>query len=517
MKLSRFLTAALSLLWSGALLAANVTQTSQITRTLPLNIGGSFVLENGSGNIEVIGHSEPTMVMTATFVLSAVNQAALTEAKQGTNVGFHGDANTRILRTLVPVLRSNGWSCAVHYSVKVPRTVHVKVTSNGTAERIRVANIIGNVTVKSFQGIVQLDGVSGATIAETVNGSIIFSPTRGPDANAQLSTINGNIVAAVDPEANFEWAAETIRGDFRTTLAGIRARFRDRNSLRAGVNAPGGPTLATTSLMGNIYLLRKGSRTAEAVSVRTGEAIPIPPTRAGLPVYRQEQVQGGLVYSTNLGNIFVREVRGNARLATGAGEVQLGTVYGHVFLNSMGGPLRLGDIFGAVQAHTEAGDVLVNAAREGGTITTGGGNIRVLYTGGPTSLTSGGGDIVVRQAAGPVNADTKSGDITITVHAEAKTQKVTAKTQKGNIILNVAPKFGAEVDATIITSAADSDKITSELAGLQIRRDQVGEKTRIRATGKLNGGGERIELVAEDGGILITSRAGAPVTVITPQ
>ncbi|MGZ8796761.1 MAG: hypothetical protein ACXW2F_05395, partial [Thermoanaerobaculia bacterium] len=87
---------------------------------------------------------------------------------------------------------------------------------------------------------------------------------------------------------------------------------------------------------------------------------------------------------------------------------------------------------------------------------------------------------------------------------------------KGNLSLNVAPAFAAEIDATVITSDPDRNNIVSDLAGLQVRREQIGGKTKIRATGKVNGGGERVELYAEDGGIQISTHAGTPVGSVTP-
>jgi DUF4097 and DUF4098 domain-containing protein YvlB len=515
MKLSRLFAAAVALsLWSGAAFA-DVTATWQNRKEMALHLGGAFELENGAGNVEIIGTDEPKFTLLATYIVKAENAAALEEGKRMLNVHIIG-TNRAISARTVGAVRNSAWSSTVHYSISLPRTAHVKVTS-GATQKLRIVNIIGNVTVKSFSGTLTLEKISGATTAENTNGTIIFDPREGLDANVQLSTINGNIIVSVAPDANFEWNAETIKGDFRTTLPGVRARFTDVNSLRAGVNAPGGPTLTTIALMGNVFLLRKGSRHQDSTSVRTGLDIPPPQQQnTGLPTYRYDQIQGQFIYSTTLGHIYIREVRGNANVATGAGEVRVGSVIGGAHVNSMGGPLMLGNVLGSVQAHTEAGDVLVNAAREGGTITTGGGIIRLLYTGGPTRLQSGGGDIFVRQAAAPISAETKSGDINITVQPTAKTMKVTAKTQNGSILLNLAPKFAADIDATVTTSDA-ANTIVSEIPGLQIRREQVGTKTRWRATGKLNGGGEKIELTADEGGILITTRAGNPMTVITPQ
>ena len=183
---------------------------------------------------------------------------------------------------------------------------------------------------------------------------------------------------------------------------------------------------------------------------------------------------------------------------------------------SRGGPLTLGQVVKELTAHTEAGDITVQSAREGGSLTTGGGVIRLMFTGGPTRLQSGGGDILVRQAAGPINAETQSGDISITLDMSSRTERVTAKTAKGNLTLNVAPAFAAEIDATVITSDPDRNDIVFDLTGLQVRREQIGGKTKIRATGKVNGGGERVELYAEDGGIQINTHAGIPAGSVTP-
>jgi hypothetical protein len=168
-------------------------------------------------------------------------------------------------------------------------------------------------------------------------------------------------------------------------------------------------------------------------------------------------------------------------------------------------------------ASTEAGDVIVRSVRDGGRVFTAGGIIRVLYSGGPITLQSGGGDIVMRQAAGPVSAETHSGDINITADPNQKTPRIAARTAQGNIIVSLNPKFGADIDATILTSDADANAVHSDFPGLQIKSDQVGSKTRIHATGKVNGGGERVELYAEEGDIHISNLTASPVSIMPPR
>ena len=89
-----------------------------------------------------------------------------------------------------------------------------------------------------------------------------------------------------------------------------------------------------------------------------------------------------------------------------------------------------------------------------------------------------------------------------------KTQRISAHTAHGNVTINLSRRFGADVDATVLTSDRDAEAIYSDFKGLEIRKEQVGGKTKVRATGKINGGGERLELYAEEGTIHISSTSG---------
>jgi len=91
----------------------------------------------------------------------------------------------------------------------------------------------------------------------------------------------------------------------------------------------------------------------------------------------------------------------------------------------------------------------------------------------------------------------------LTMDPRVHTQRVTAKTTKGNILLNVSSRFGADIDATVLTTDEEAAGIRSDFTGLTVKRDQFNGKTRVHATGKIGGGGDKIELFAEDGEIQI--------------
>jgi hypothetical protein len=324
-------------------------------------------------------------------------------------------------------------------------------------------------------------------------------------ANAVLSSINGHVTGSVPADADFQWVAETAKGDIRTNLP-TRGAFSG-NVYRGTVNGPSGVTITTLSLMGNVYLLANGQGVSGAQSVK-----PVSQKERYTPPQpkQTETFKGFFRYYTNLGDVEVPGIDGDVDIYTGAGKVFLGNITGACKVFSKGGPLEFGTVSGQIEAVTQAGDVTIERARRGGTVTTRGGTIRVLYMNAPMHLVSGGGDILVRRTTAPVNAQTTSGDITVGIDKGSATERVDAKTEKGNVIVHVGVNFAAEVDATILTSDPDSDTIVCDLPGLAITREQVGGKTRVHATGKLNGGGERLTLEATEGDIRITT-APAPV------
>lgn len=492
------------------------------TRELPMAMFGSFWIENPLGSIDVTGVDGDRVVVTAVKTVFAADKSTLKTALEQCTIGWEGDERVRLIRTIArPVANSR---CTVDYTIRMPRTSDLKIA--GRSGEVRIQNMNGSVTVKSYNSAVFLNSVSGATAIEITNGRIVYELARTPTSNSQMTIVNGNIDLIVPADSNFEWLAETLAGDILTTLP-VRGTVNG-TTFHGHVNAPGGPLLNTQSVLGQVRLIGKGqgSMTAQMPppqprSVRTvahGESVRPPTQNWGLTSTRKIQIPivgGTFAFVGEIADLTIGEIKGPARVAIDAGQIDLGVVYGDCNVRTGGGPISLGEILGNVQARTGGGDILVRAARVGGDIRTTGGVIRVLYTGGPTTLESGGGDIIVRQAAGPISALTPSGDISLTMDPSIKTQKVDARTLKGNIILNVTPRFAADIDATILTSDPDANAIHSDFTTLSVRKERVGSRTRIRATGKINGGGERVELFTEGGDISITTQAPPPVSVIS--
>ena len=501
----------MALLIPAAALAANVTITERLVKELPMDSADSLWIDNPMGNIDIVGSEAPNLLAAVLKTTTGVDEAALKEGSEQTVVSFEGDRKVRLIRTILPRVRSDRWTSNVTYTIRVPRTVQVKIASR-LAGRIRVFNILGNVTVSTFAGAIILDGVSGSSLVETTNGKVVYIYREKPSATAQVQAVNADIDVIVPPDSAFTWIADTLKGDILTNIP-ARTTFI-ANAFRVTVNG-GGPTLSLQTLIGTIRVLGTGVDAHAAQSLRAAPSrqetnqqqasLMRPSQRIQLPISG-----GPFDFQGSINDVEVGEVRGWARVQTVAGEIKLGVVYGDCLVTTKGGPIDLGEITGTLTASTDAGDIMVRSAREGGKVSTAGGIIRVQFTGGPTTLQSGGGDISVRQAAGPVNAETRSGDINITADSQQRTQKLQAHTQQGNISISLSPRFAADIDATVLTSHPNINVIHSEFPGLTIKREQVGDRTRIHATGKINGGGERVELFAEEGDIHISNTTASP-------
>jgi DUF4097 and DUF4098 domain-containing protein YvlB len=489
--------------------AARIIKGDPLEHEFALAPGGVIVIDNAFGNIQVSTHDAAKVIVSADRVISAVDPAAYNEARQAVQRVIEGNERMKFIRTVHSIGQNPRWSAQVHYKIVVPRSTNIKIQSNQTG-LIRVSDLSGQLSVKSFVGPILIENPGNLVAVESINGDVTLVASRGITSNAQLVSINGSITVHTSASAGFVWDVDTVMGEARTTLPLKNGRILTPTRFRGTINDPTNVTLVTQSFKGNVTIIGNGSTAEQSrplrdlvakFTQRTASVGPsLPQNRGGVQL---PLVQKSFQYATTIGDVKIDEIRGAAKIYTGGGEINLGAVFGHADLLTRGGPLTLGEVTGPLTARTEGGSISIQRAREGGTIVTGGGTIQVQYLGGPGQLNSGGGDIVVRQAANTVNAETRSGDVMITLDPKLKSNRVTAKTAKGNVLLTVPAGFGADVDATILTSDPSAHSIRSDIPGLSVQREQVGAKTRIRATGRLNGGGEKLELQAQDGGIHI--------------
>ncbi len=309
-----------------------------------------------------------------------------------------------------------------------------------------------DVEVATSGGDLSLASVQGAINLKTAGGDITVRDTGG---EAQLSTSGGDIVV----EGNDGMlTASTAGGD-------IRAR---RITQRAKLTTSGG----------DIEL---------------------------------DEIGGTVEASTAGGDIVVSDCKGSATVKTSGGDILLTEVGGEVEASTAGGDIAVHTSTGAVKASTSGGDVGLYDI--GGPIIakTAGGDITSRGVKGGVQATTSGGDIDLRGVEGFIEASTAGGDLygEMTLRDFSVAHHVRMKTSGGEVTLVIPEALPATVQAVlkITERARDRYEIISDFP--LTTKEETGEgwgrriEKVIRATGDLNGGGDRIELETTNGNIRI--------------
>lgn len=487
----------------------------------PIAPGSTVIIDNRFGNVVVEGVGGNTLEVRARLTVRAVDEAAVREARKAVTIHSAPAPRGRMIRTAGNEPGRNRWAAIVDYEIRLPRNCNVAINTD-KSDVIQTMNVTGSLQIQSFSGRIDITAPgSSAMLVDTTNGDIIVRLQASPKEDSRLKTLNGNVQIYSRRDLSFQWIAESMNGLVRWNRELVNDVVRPapgRNRWTADING-GGKRIYSASMTGALLLAPLEDAPAEiragadrATVPRVGPAteseeiidlvsrllLQRPGARSF--AYKRNRVPDRLNFETRLGNIVAVEVN-EATLSTGAGEIVIGRATGSLEAVSFGGPVNIGETFGSVNLETHAGDVMINSANRGAHAKTGGGNIRVGRSGGPLRLISGGGDISVDEAGGDVIARTKSGDIRITIPGTVRSLHLDLKTTGGNVIITLPAGLAATVDATVVTSEKENHSIESTVAGLAIVRDVIGDTTRIRARGALNGGGPVLKIVAEQGNI----------------
>ena len=250
---------------------------------------------------------------------------------------------------------------------------------------------------------------------------------------------------------------------------------------------------------------------------------------AGGDIRLKGNIGGTVDMSTSGGNVEVKNITGDGFLKTSGGDIRIGTVNGELEASTSGGDIDVESVGKSLNAKTSGGDIRVGNVGGEAKVSTAGGDIKMGKVSGKASMSTAGGDIELKGASGTVTAKTAGGDIRI----ENVTGTIEAKTA------------GGEVEAELIPSGKGSSRLTSAGGNIKLSvpenaratieaRIQIQDRWRkykekykihsndfkadsyeidedeeeIRATYKLNGGGETIFLETVNADIEIKKMRG---------
>ena len=210
------------------------------------------------------------------------------------------------------------------------------------------------------------------------------------------------------------------------------------------------------------------------------------------------------------GAINVQDVRGGAVLATRFGPVDAQLVRGGLRVDNSNGHIRAADVDGETLLHTKFGQIVASRVRGAVTTTNSNGSIRVVGTTGALSASTRFGSVSVREVDGPLDIQTANGNVDAALAPRsAACHRVAVNSQFGAI--TVYPG-GAGYD---VSAATRFGTIQTDLpfATTGILQPQGRES---KVTGTIGGGGCVLQLIGNNGNILIRG-GGAPDVSVDVQ
>jgi DUF4097 and DUF4098 domain-containing protein YvlB len=241
------LAAALSA--SFALLYAREGVREEFHQTYPLAAGGRVSLHNVNGAVHISAWDRNEVKVDA--VKTGEDEKALKDAQ----IVVDARADAVEVRTKYP---ENCHHCAsVEYTLTVPRgaaldpikTVNGAVTVDGVSGMARVASVNGAVEVRRAEGDLELS---------TVNGRVETGFDRLKAKHVSMTTVNGSISLALPKDAGAHLSISTVHGSVHSDFAlpvEHESHWTGRH-VDTQIGA-GGPEISLRTVNGGVTLTRQ--------------------------------------------------------------------------------------------------------------------------------------------------------------------------------------------------------------------------------------------------------------------
>ena len=194
-----------------------------VERMVEFQPGGRLSLVNVNGEISIGTWDRHEVAMKAEIRARAGSEEEAKLLLEETTVKFDRTGNLIDIRTVVarPKRKRN---VSVAYTLTVPEEIDLKLRSvNG---RIQVNGVSGGVDAKTTNGRIELAGMIGVVKARTTNGSVDLSEVLG---QIVANTTNGKIEVAISEisEEAHEIRAATTNGGVEISLPkGLKAHLK---------------------------------------------------------------------------------------------------------------------------------------------------------------------------------------------------------------------------------------------------------------------------------------------------
>ena len=230
-------------------------ETVEWRKSYDLQPGGRLEISNVNGKIEV----QPSTGASVEVVAEKSARAGSVEAAKDAlgRIEIQEKSSPTTVRIETKIQRGNGglfggWHQEVHYMVKVPPSLEVRLTTvNGGIE---ISGLKGRVTAEATNGGVKARDISGAIDASTTNGGVEVDLADVADSGVKLGCTNGGIRLRLPANAKATISARITNGGINTDGINVETSGEaSRRRLEGRLNG-GGPRIDLEGTNGGIRI-----------------------------------------------------------------------------------------------------------------------------------------------------------------------------------------------------------------------------------------------------------------------
>jgi DUF4097 and DUF4098 domain-containing protein YvlB len=229
-------------------------ETAEWRKTYDVKAGGRLEISNVNGRIEVEPAAGDSVEVVAEKSVRAASAEAAKDALSRIEIQETVSPDDVRIETKLQKRTGilGGLSQEVHYRVKVPPSLEVRVTTvNGGIE---LSGLKGRVTAEATNGGVKARDVSGPIDASTTNGGVEVDLARLADSGAKLGCTNGGITLTLPSDAKASISARITNGGINTSGVNIETTGENsRRHLEGRMNG-GGPRIDIEGTNGGIRI-----------------------------------------------------------------------------------------------------------------------------------------------------------------------------------------------------------------------------------------------------------------------
>ena len=501
--------------------------TRDFQKTLPLNAGQSFHIENKFGEVRVHGESTREVKISATIRVQSHSREEAEASSQKIQIDVQQTGEGVQVRTVFPdegkwFHLGKGTSYSVNYDIALPadtplfvRNSFGSVTASSVRARADIENNHGSLTVRdsgparlnnSF-GSVDLIGASGDTSVNDNNGSVQASEIKGA---LEIRNRFGSItVRNVQGAANITGGngaivvSDTGAASITNSFGGVEVRnvrgdltVHDNNGNVDITTVSGGATVSNS--FGNVTFADvKGRLDCTTSNGRVkGSSVGGGPVniRDSFGAIELENIAGPLDAETSNGKISVRDARGAVILKTSFGAIEASSIPKGIRATTGNGAINLADIGADTYAKTSFGAIIAERINGNFIAEDSNGSVTARQVKGDAQVTTSFSGVSLESIGGRITVDNQNGAIDVSaVRLASGCRDIVLKTSFSSIRVRVPEGVGYNIIARTSFGRINSDlPVTAS--------GSIGGDT---LNGTIGSGGCKLQLTNSNGSIEI--------------